>query len=211
MQQLQGHIEAEQKREKELRAELLEKAASHHENLSVYDQVSLAMSEARKIAAFEGLDALERMKTLHAAGERGDVNFMALMLRENLVPEPLARTVEVALQRAGNRVVFGELEELCQVVRAQFSLGKFFEYLDQEAGISPAIGAAERRVKAATKGDVITLHRDAVDASTYEIARARAREINGTFIITSDEGDTVVTGPNNSGFDQTAPAAPAGM
>ena len=148
MQQLQGHIEAEQKREKEPRAELLEKAASHHENLSVYDQVSLAMSEARKIAAFEGLDALERMKTLHAAGERGDVNFMALMLRENLVPEPLARTVEVALQKAGNRMVFGELEELCGRVDArgqvdvttgalpvaQFSLGKFFESLGPRSG-----------------------------------------------------------------------------
>ena len=42
--------------------QLLEKAAPHHEELTVDGQVSLAMTEARKIAAFEGLGALERMK-----------------------------------------------------------------------------------------------------------------------------------------------------
>jgi hypothetical protein len=225
--ELQSALNAQRERAEDLRERLMAKAEPSYVELTPYQQVSLAMSEQRKIAAFEALDSLERMKAAHAASERGDHKYLALMLREQLLPEPMSKVVELALQKQGDKDSFRALEALLGKVQAasgerdpmtgalpvsEYSLAKFFEYLDKEIGKEGWQRETEETVKAATAKDgTIRLTREQVDTATYELARARARETNGTFIITSDEGDTVVTGPYNSGFDQTALAPPAGM
>jgi hypothetical protein len=187
--QMQAALGKLRAREQSIRTELASRPQPELDKLPPYQAVSLAMAESRAIARFEALDPSQRLQAVRIAGEKGDTKFLALILREPaLLPERVAKSVELALMKDGNPDRWRELEHLVGkyngtqpdalsgiIPCAGDTLDNFLTHIDEAVGIPPGETDALAAIKAGTTDDAITLSQQNFrNAQIYQLAKSAA-------------------------------------
>jgi hypothetical protein len=177
-----------------------------YRELSPYEQVSLAMSEQRKIAQFEALDTVGRLRAIREGDERGDTKYLALLIREGLVPTAISEVVGRARMKAADPESFAQHEELTgkampngvidpltgMLPVAEYNLSRLLKHIDKAAGIAEGQREAEAAVTIAN--DAVNLTAAAMKGENgfraYEYAKNLSEEKRLPLKIVGDDGES---------------------